>query len=106
MNSDKRAIQQEIIAGLTAGELTLGQAVKRIRKDLHGVPQAKYAAMCQVSEKTLRDIEKDHTDPRLSIAQRLLHLGGMGLTTYLKKNRVQPMAEYVQKQKDQKLISE
>ena len=94
--TDRAAIQQQIIQALEQEQITLGQAVQKIRTQLYTMTQAKYANLCQVSEKTLRDIEKGATDPRLSIVQRLLRPGGMTLSARLKTNRVQSMSERIE----------
>ena len=59
--------------------------------------QAEYARICKVSEKTLREVEKGKTDPRLSIIESLLNPGGFALSARLKVNRVVPMAELVRR---------
>lgn len=93
--SDKTQFQQQLIDNLSRGEITLGQAVQQIRANLYQMTQANYARMCKVSEKTLREVEKGNTDPRLSIIESLLRPGGFKLSASLKVNQVKSMAELV-----------
>lgn len=92
--------QTDVIADicdkLNRAEITLGQAIYAIRTRLYQLTQADYARLCKVSEKTLREVEKGNTDPRLSIIERLLRPGGLVLTTRVLTNRVQTMSERVQ----------
>lgn len=92
--------QTDVIADicdkLNRAEITLGQAIYAIRTRLYQLTQADYARLCKVSEKTLREVEKGNTDPRLSIIERLLRPGGLALTTRVLTNRVQTMSERVQ----------
>jgi len=92
---NRAEIQQSIIEQLSLEEITLGQAILTIRTQLYKLTQADYAKMCHVSEKTLREVEKGNTDPRLSIIERLLHPGGMALTVRAKTHRVLSMQEQV-----------
>lgn len=94
---EKLQWQQRLKDQLSSGELTLGQAVQRIRTELYQMTQAEYARICKVSEKTLREVEKGKTDPRLSIIESLLNPGGFALGARLKVNRVLPMAELVKR---------
>lgn len=95
--------QNDVIADicdkLNRAEITLGQAIYAIRTRLYQLTQADYARLCKVSEKTLREVEKGNTDPRLSIIERLLRPGGLALTTRVLTNRVQTMSERVQANK-------
>lgn len=94
-SSDKTQFQQQVIDKLNRGEISLGQAVQQIRTGLYQMTQANYARLCKVSEKTLREVEKGNTDPRLSIVENLLRPGGFTLTARLKVNQVKSMSELV-----------
>ncbi len=95
--AEKTQWQQQLRQQLDSGGMTLGQAVQRIRTELYQMTQAEYARICKVSEKTLREVEKGKTDPRLSIIESLLNPGGFALSARLKVNRVLPMAELVRR---------
>lgn len=71
---------REIDEGFEQQTLSLGDAVKRIRQGLYGMTQKQYAKFAGISEKTLRDVEKGHTDARLSVMEKLLRPGGITLS--------------------------
>lgn len=73
---------------LARGDISLGEAIYRIRTELYGMTQLQFAALCRVSDRTVRDIESGRTDPRLSIIERMLNMGGLGLTAKHKVNYV------------------
>ena len=78
--SERKAIIEELDQKVSAGLLPIGQLIKAIRTDLYGMTQAQYAKFSQVSDKTLRDIEKGKTDPRLSVVNKLVKPGGFELS--------------------------
>ncbi|WP_337880948.1 helix-turn-helix domain-containing protein [Rheinheimera sp.] len=90
---EKTQWQLQLVDQLSKGNLSLGQAVQQIRTRLYQMTQADYARLCQVSEKTLREVEKGKTDPRISIVESLLRPGGLTLSARLQVNRVATMAE-------------
>jgi DNA-binding XRE family transcriptional regulator len=77
--SERKAIMQDIETRLVDNALTLGEAIKAIRTELYGMTQTQYAKFIRVSDKTLRDVEKGNTDPRLSVLNKLLAPGGFKL---------------------------
>jgi DNA-binding XRE family transcriptional regulator len=74
---ERRAIIAAINQQLSEGRLSLGQAVYKIRAELYGMSQGQYAKFIGLSEKTLRDIEKGNTDPRLSVLNKVFAPAGM-----------------------------
>ncbi|MBF8223546.1 helix-turn-helix domain-containing protein [Halomonas sp. 328] len=70
----------ELEAELASGELTLGQALKRLRRDLLGMTQPAYAKACGLSPTTLRLIEQDKANPTLDTLQQLFGKFGLHLT--------------------------
>lgn len=77
--SERKAIMQDIETRLVDNALTLGEAIKAIRTELYGMTQTQYAKFIRVSDKTLRDVEKGNTDPRMSVVNKLLAPGGFKL---------------------------
>lgn len=78
LSADERiAIIEKIDRQLNDDEISLGEAVKTIRVELYQMTQTKYAQLLKISDKTLRDIEKGNTDPRLSVLTKLLQSGGL-----------------------------
>lgn len=78
----RRAILAAVNEQLIAGELELGQAVYKIRSELYGMSQGQYAKFIGLSEKTLRDIEKGNTDPRLSVLNKVFAPAGMKIIAH------------------------
>lgn len=74
---ERKNLLSEINQLLLTGELTLGQAVRKIRTKLYAMSQAKYSVFVGLSEKTLRDIEKGNTDPKLSVLNKVFKPAGM-----------------------------
>ncbi len=64
---------------MITGELALGHAVFKIRSELYGMSQGQYARFIGLSEKTLRDIEKGNTDPRLLVLNKVFAPAGIKL---------------------------
>jgi len=78
LSLEKRiALLNDIDDALKNNHLDLGKAIVKIRKELYQMTQKKYAQFVGVSEKTLRDLEKGNTDPRLSILNKVLAPGGL-----------------------------
>ncbi len=85
---ERYAIFAEIDDLLARRAITLGEAVRMIRTRLYGMTQTQYARYIKVSDKTLRDVEKGNTDPRLSVIEKLLAPGGFHLTARFVPRRV------------------
>lgn len=60
--------------------ITVGELVKLVRTQLYGMTQTQYAKFIKVSDKTLRDVEKGNTDPRVSVLNKILAPGGFQLS--------------------------
>lgn len=86
--AERNAIIQQIEQALQQKEISLGQAIKRIRTELYGMNQSEYAKFIDISDKTLREIEKGRTDPRLSIITKLLAPGGFQLSARAVKRTI------------------
>ena len=72
---DRKALIAQIDEALATNTISIGEAIKKIRTELYGMNQNDYAKFINVSDKTLRDVEKGNTDPRLSIINKLLAPG-------------------------------
>ena len=66
--------RKEILAQLES------DLAKQVRTQLYGMTQTQYAKFIKVSDKTLRDIEKGNTDPRVSVLNKILAPGGFQLS--------------------------
>lgn len=78
--SERKDIIDNLEQKLINGEQQIGEIIKSIRTDLYGMTQTQYARFIKISDKTLRDIEKGNTDPRLSVVNKLLKPGGFQLS--------------------------
>ncbi len=68
-----RAVQRE--------ELTEGELLRRLRKDILGMNQDEYAVLVKVSRRTLSDIERDAGNPSLPVLKRVFR--PLGITVGL-----------------------
>ena len=66
-----RAVQRE--------ELTEGELLRRLRKDILGMNQDEYAVLVKVSRRTLSDIERDAGNPSLPVLKRVFRPLGISV---------------------------
>ncbi|WP_051326902.1 helix-turn-helix transcriptional regulator [Aliagarivorans taiwanensis] len=59
LNSSRTQAIRLVTTALLKGEMTQGQALKRLRIDVLGLKQEEYAKMVKLSRKILSDIEND-----------------------------------------------
>lgn len=76
---ERKKLLADINQNLLTGTLTLGQAARLIRTELYQMSQTQYAAFIGLSAKTLRDIEKANTDPKLSVLSKVFRPAGMNI---------------------------
>jgi len=71
------------------GELTLGAALKILRKNIAGLNQAEFAQLSGVSRRTLAALEADEGNPTLQTVNQVLRLFGLrlGLTRIYRDQR-------------------
>jgi DNA-binding XRE family transcriptional regulator len=79
---ERKEILAKIENDLARDIISLGETVKLIRTKLYGMTQTQYAKFIKVSDKTLRDIEKGNTDPRLSVLNKILAPGGLRVSAH------------------------
>ena len=80
MNATERdAFYDELVQGVASGELTLGDVVRSLRVEVAGLNQATFARATKVSERTLRQIEKDTGNPTLATGEALVQPFGLQL---------------------------
>lgn len=63
--TERDRILTEIRTQLAAGDITIGHAVRRLRKEVTGLQQARFAQMCKLSLRALRQLEQDEANPTL-----------------------------------------
>jgi DNA-binding XRE family transcriptional regulator len=80
MNDEMRQrgrILDELRDQLSAGTISIGGAVKRLRNEVTGLRQEPFAAMCKISLRTLRQIEQDEGNPTLQTLNAVFKPFGM-----------------------------
>ena len=75
----RAALRDELYARVDAGDLTLVEAVKRMRK-IAGRSQAAYARLVGVSPRVLIEFERGVGNPTVKTLQKLLAPFGLELT--------------------------
>ena len=75
----RAALRNELYARVDAGDLTLVEAVKRMRK-IAGRSQAEYARLVGVSPRVLIEFERGVGNPTVKTLQKLLAPFGLELT--------------------------
>ncbi|GLR64252.1 helix-turn-helix domain-containing protein [Marinospirillum insulare] len=67
----------DLLDQLTQGEISIGQAVYSLRKDVTGLRQDQFARMCKISLRALRQVEYDQGNPTLQTLNNIFKLFGM-----------------------------
>lgn len=62
---ERRRIINEIQIEVAEGQLTLGQAIRRLRRECTDLPQDVFAAVLKISTRTLSNLEADTGNPTL-----------------------------------------
>jgi DNA-binding XRE family transcriptional regulator len=79
-NNDRRqSLIERIMAQHAMGIETLGTAIRRLRLEVTGLDQKSFAVMCNLSTRTLYQIEKDKGNPRLATLEAILRKFGLRL---------------------------
>ncbi len=68
---------REIHTALGAGTLTLGQTISRLRLEITGLSQAKFAKMCKISERSLLQLEQDAGNPTVKSLNKVMRPFGL-----------------------------
>lgn len=56
---DRQSVLHSVIRDILLGQISQGQALKKLRVDVLGLKQDEYARLVNVSRKTLSDVEND-----------------------------------------------
>ncbi|WP_042153351.1 MULTISPECIES: helix-turn-helix transcriptional regulator [unclassified Pseudoalteromonas] len=86
--AERKEILAKLESNLEQNTISHGEVIKTIRTALYGMTQTQYAKFIKVSDKTLRDIEKGNTDPRLSVLNKLLAPGGFKISARFIKRSI------------------
>lgn len=75
--AQRAASKQALIRQLEQGEITLGQAIRRMRKEWAGLNQTRLARICKVSVNTLSAVERDEGNATIDTLSQILAPFGM-----------------------------
>ena len=74
---ERNRILNELQQQLASGEITIGGAVRRLRKEVTGLQQARFAQMCKLSLRALRQPELDESNPTVQTLNSVFNPFGM-----------------------------
>ena len=74
---ERNRILNELQQQLASGEITIGGAVRRLRKEVTGLQQARFAKMCKLSLRALRQLELDESNPTVQTLNSVFNPFGM-----------------------------
>ena len=74
---ERKQILTELQRQLACGEITIGAAVRRLRKEVTGLQQARFAQMCKLSLRALRQLEHDESNPTVQTLNSVFNPFGM-----------------------------
>jgi len=78
MKEQSRAeVFDDIWRQLDEGSISLGETVRQLRTRITGLTQADFARMCNISLRTLRQLEQDSGNPTLETVNSVLRAFGM-----------------------------
>ena len=74
---ERNRVLNELQQPLASGEITIGAAVRRLRKEVTGLQQARFAQMCKLSLRALRQLELDESNPTVQTLNSVFNPFGM-----------------------------
>lgn len=74
---ERNRILNELQQQLASGEITIGGAVRRLRKEVTGLQQVRFAQMCKLSLRALRQLELDESNPTVQTLNNVFNPFGM-----------------------------
>ncbi len=81
---ERNQVLTELQRQLATGEITIGAAVRRLRKEVTGLQQARFAQMCKLS---LRQLEHDESNPTVQTLNSVFNPFGMQVGIVPKNSR-------------------
>ncbi|CAD5106205.1 helix-turn-helix domain-containing protein [Zestomonas carbonaria] len=95
-NEQRKKLIDDILMQHEMGNETLGTSIRRLRLEVTGFDQDTFAAMCNMSTKSLYQIEKDKGNPTISTIEAILRKFGLrlGLTTAARTTYTPPLGQH------------
>lgn len=69
----------KLLRAVQRDEMTEGQLLRTLRKDILDMNQDEYAALVKISRRTLSDIERDAGNPSLPVLKRVFRPLGLNI---------------------------
>lgn len=85
---DREAALVTLLQRFYAGELTEGQLLRALRRDVLGLSQTRYAALVGISRRTLSDLEGDKGNVTLAAVNRVFKPLGLQVGLLPRKRRL------------------
>ncbi|MGM0632615.1 MAG: helix-turn-helix domain-containing protein [Pseudomonadota bacterium] len=82
---DREALLLGWLEAVQRGELTEGQLLRRVRKEVLGLNQSQYAELAGISRRTLSDIERDAGQQTVSVLNRVYRPLGLKMGLVLRR---------------------
>jgi DNA-binding XRE family transcriptional regulator len=77
---ERKAYIQAVADEVGQGKVTLGGAVKRLRENLLGVNQERFAKACKISKRALSQLEVDSGNPTLATLEAVFKKFGLKIS--------------------------
>lgn len=77
---ERKAYIQAVANEVSQGKLTLGGAVKRLRENLLGVSQERFAVASKISKRALSQLEVDSGNPTLATLDAVFKKFGLAIS--------------------------
>lgn len=77
---DRKACIQGVAQEVAQGKLTLGGAVKRLRENVLGINQERFAKACKISKRALSQLEVDGGNPTLATLDAVFRKFGLKIS--------------------------
>ncbi len=77
--TEKEKIIEDLIAQFNQQSISLGQFIAGIRTNLAGMDQTRFASICDISRRSLQQIEKDQSNPSWRTINTILSRCGVDL---------------------------
>ena len=85
---DREAVLVALLQRLYADELTTGQLLRALRRDVLGLSQTRYAELVGISRRTLSDLEGDKGNATLEVMDRVFRPLGLEVSLLPRKRRL------------------
>lgn len=86
---ERHAYIAQVADEVAAGTLSLGSAVKRLRENVLGINQERFAKACKISKRALSQLELDSSNPTLATLDAVFRKFGLAIgLTQLSPTRI------------------